>query len=139
MNGYLLDTDICVFFLRGKYGLAEKIDEVGKQNCYISEITIGELLYGAEYSDQTEKHLGEIAFFEKSFQVIPIYNFLKAYAKEKARLRREGNLIAEFDLLIGITAVQRDLTMITRNEKHFKRINGIRIENWIDEKYNKFL
>lgn len=49
-NGYLLDTDICIFFLQGKLGLVKKIEEIGVENCYVSEITIAELLFGAENS-----------------------------------------------------------------------------------------
>ena len=47
MKKYLLDTNICVYFLRGKYSLDRKIRQVGWDNCYISEITVAELKYGA--------------------------------------------------------------------------------------------
>lgn len=46
MNGYLLDTDICIFFLQGKYGLAEKIEAVGIENCFVSEITLRNYFLG---------------------------------------------------------------------------------------------
>ena len=139
MKGYLLDTDTCIFFLRGKYGLKDKVDEVGIQNCYVSEVTIGELFFGAEYSQNIEQHISEVEGLENSFQVLPIYTILRAYAKEKARLRRAGTPIAEFDLLIGITAVQRELVMVTNNVRHFSKIEGIKIENWMEKKYNKFV
>ena len=48
MKKYLLDTNICIFLLRGKYNVNKKIDTVGLDNCYISEITVAELKYGAE-------------------------------------------------------------------------------------------
>lgn len=48
MGQYLLDTNICVFLLRGQYDVDKKIDEVGLENCHISEITMAELKYGAE-------------------------------------------------------------------------------------------
>ena len=47
MKGYLLDTDTCVFFLRGKYNLTDKVEQVGIENCYVSEIIVGELLFGS--------------------------------------------------------------------------------------------
>jgi tRNA(fMet)-specific endonuclease VapC len=56
---------------------------------------------------------------------------LDFFGKEKAKLRREGNLIHDFDLLIGATAVHFDMIMVTNNEKHLSRITGIKIENWI--------
>ena len=52
MKGYLLDTNICVYFLNGKFDLEHKIEEVGIANCFISEVTIAELKYGVEKSKQ---------------------------------------------------------------------------------------
>lgn len=130
MNGYLLDTDICIFFLQGKYGLSEKIGAVGIENCFISEITIAELLFGAENSTNYEKHIAEVSLFEQHFRIIPIYNVLSTYAKEKTRLKRKGSIIAEFDLLIGSTALAHDLIMVTGNGNHLGKIEGIQIEDW---------
>ena len=45
MKGYLLDTNICIFYMKGRYQLDEKIAKVGQNNCYISEITVAELLF----------------------------------------------------------------------------------------------
>ncbi len=139
MNEYLLDTDTCIFLLKDKYKIAEKIDAVGIENCYVSEITIGELLFGAEYSENPEKHREEVVFFEENFKVIPLYTALRFYAKEKARLRKSGQTIAEFDLLIGSTAVVNNLIAVTRNQKHFSRISGIQLEDWTDKAFNEFL
>jgi tRNA(fMet)-specific endonuclease VapC len=55
------------------------------------------------------------------------------YAKEKARLRREGTPIGEFDLIIGCTAITNQMIMTTRNIKHLEKIENIILENWIDE------
>ena len=63
---YLLDTNICVFFLRGKLNLAEIIKEKGRENCYISEITVVELRYGAENSgDPAKSHLSVDSFLNR--------------------------------------------------------------------------
>ncbi|KGE84915.1 type II toxin-antitoxin system VapC family toxin [Phaeodactylibacter xiamenensis] len=131
MAQYLLDTDICVAFLKGKNNLLEKTEKVGFDNCHVSEITIGELTYGAYYSDRIEKHKEEVIKTKKLFQIVPIFECLDFFGKEKAKLRREGNLIHDFDLLIGATAVHFDMIMVTNNEKHLSRISGIKIENWI--------
>ena len=127
------------FFLKNKYNIVEKIDAVGIENCFVSEITIGELLYGAEFSRNYEKHIKEVEFFEENFRIIPLYNALRFYAKEKARQRRNGNLIEDLDLLIGATAVANDLIMVTRNYKHFSRIESIQLENWADKIDNEFI
>ena len=63
MKGYLLDTNICIFYMKGKYQLNEKIKRVGQDNCYISEVTVAELLFGAARSANKEKHLKQIATF----------------------------------------------------------------------------
>lgn len=139
MSKYLLDTDICIFFLKGKFELVQKIDAVGIENCFISEITIAELWFGAERSNNFKKHSKDVLFMEKNFQVLPLSNVLRTYAKEKARLQSIGNIVAEFDLLIGSTAIANNLIMVTRNQKHFKRIRGIQLENWTDKNDNEFL
>lgn len=67
---------------------------------------------------------------EELFTVLPIYDSLDLFAKEKVRLQRQGNLIPDFDLLIGAITISNNLTLVTNNEKHFRRIEGIRLENW---------
>ena len=127
---YLLDTNICIFFLQGKYGVKEKIQEAGRKNCYISKITIAELLYGAAYSN-SEKHRHDVEILLESLTVVPIYDSLPTYATTKAYLRREGQMIEEFDMLIGSSAVHHGYVMVTENVDHFKRIPGIEIECWV--------
>ena len=127
---YLLDTNICIFFLQGKYGVKEKIQEAGRKNCYISEITIAELLYGAAYSN-SEQHRHDVEILLESLTVVPIYDSLPTYATTKAYLRREGQMIEEFDMLIGSSAVHHGYVMVTENVDHFKRIPGIEIECWV--------
>ncbi|MCP3933696.1 MAG: type II toxin-antitoxin system VapC family toxin [Bacteroidetes bacterium] len=138
MNQYLLDTDICIFFLQGKFGIKEKVLEVGIENCYISEITLLELMYGAEKSKRPEKHTSEVFKMEALFEVVPIYNSFPIYAKERVRLQKEGRLIPDFDLLIGATAVAHNLIMVTNNVKHLERIQEIVIENWRTKEHNQF-
>jgi tRNA(fMet)-specific endonuclease VapC len=132
---YLLDTNICVFFLRGKLSLDEIIKEKGKHNCFISEITVFELRYGAENSLDPIKSNLSVDLFVKGLTIIPIYGSITKYAQEKVRLRKIGKpMNDEFDLLIGVTAVENKLTLITDNEKDFKNIDGIKIENWFVRK-----
>ncbi len=132
MEKYLLDTNICIFYLRGKFNLNTKLKSVGFENCCISEITLAELKYGAECSEQISRNMKMVDEFAKEITILPIFSSLNAYAKEKARLRRSGALIDDFDLLIGCSAVANDMILVTDNEKHFDRIRKIRIENWID-------
>lgn len=130
MTKYLLDTNICIFFFKKKYQLGEKVQEVGFQNCFISEITIAELKYGAEYSSNPEKHRKVIEEFQQKIQIIPIFSSLDVYAVEKSKLRKSGKLIDDFDLLIGATAKCHNFVLVTNNIKHFARIENLKIEDW---------
>ena len=131
MKKYLLDTNICIFLFKGKYNLNDQIKKVGFHNCCISEITLAELKYGAECSEQVVENNKMVNDFANEIAILPIYNSLSLYAKEKARLRKAGNLIDDFDLLIGVTSVANNLILVTENEKHLKRISRVKIENWI--------
>ena len=130
---YLLDTSICVFFLRGKLKLDEIIREKGTENCFISEITVFELRYGAENSENPTKSHKAVDLFVNGISIIPIVGSIKRYAKEKVRLRRLGKpMHDEFDLLIGVTAIENRLTLVTDNVTDFENLNNIKIENWFD-------
>ena len=135
MKQYLLDTNVCVFLLRGQYAMDKKLDNVGLENCHISEITEAELKYGAELGRrkglrQRMEHLND---FLASIKILPISDAIDLYASEKARLRLAGTPADdEFDLLIGCTAIVNDMVMVTENLKHFKNYAGIRLENWIE-------
>ena len=132
MSKYLLDTDISVFYLRGKYNINSKLKEIiGYTNCFISEITLAELKYGAELSEKVEENMNSVNEFARQIGILPIFNSLDLYAKEKARLKRNGCLIDDFDLLIGCSSIKNNMILVTNNEKHFERIENIKIENWI--------
>ncbi len=132
---YLLDTNTCVFFLRGKLKLDEIIKEKGIDNFYISEITIVELRFGAENSDNPSKSHKAVDAFLNGLSIIPIFGCIRRYAKEKVRLRKLGKpMNDEFDLLIGVTSVENKLTLVTDNTKHFENISGIKLENWFKRK-----
>ena len=128
---YLIDTNICIHFFRGKFNLYEKFQAVGSENCAISEITLAELIFGAENSTNPKKNYALIEDLSDQFMILPILNAIYVYGKEKARLRSAGTMISDFDLLIGATALEKDLIMVTENVKEFERIQGLKIENWI--------
>jgi tRNA(fMet)-specific endonuclease VapC len=133
MPKYLLDTNICVFYLRGRFGIDKKcIEAGGLENCIISEITLAELKYGAELSGRVQENTQMLNEFAKRIGILPIFNSIDIFAKEKARLKNPGSLIDDFDLLIASSAVANNLILVTDNEKHFNRIEHIVIENWIN-------
>ena len=130
MKKYLLDTNICAYFLNGKFNLEAKIDEVGFENCLVSEISIAELKYGVEKSTYKEKNIKTHETFQTKFGILPIFPALGIYAKEKARLKTKGKILDDFDLLIGATAIFNNLILVTKNVSDFDRLEGIIIEDW---------
>ena len=134
MTNYLLDTNICIFLLRGKYDVDKKIDSVGFENCAISEITVAELKYGATLGKKMNiksrnQNLDE---FLNNIRILPMFNAIDLYAEEKSRLRLNGTPADDdFDLLIGCTSIINNLTLVTDNTDDFKRIKDIKMENWI--------
>jgi tRNA(fMet)-specific endonuclease VapC len=129
---YLLDTNICIYFFRGKYDIKEQIKAAGIENCAISEITLAELVYGAEYISNPKKNHKLITDLIEQIAVISIFDSIQEYGKQKAQLRKQGTLISDFDLLIGSTAIANRLIMVTQNTMEFERIKGIELENWIN-------
>lgn len=129
---YLLDTNICVFLLKDAYGVKGRLDEVGRERCFISDITLAELYFGAAYSGRMEEKMKEVDFIGRYFKVLPVHGALRTFGEVKAHLQREGRLIDDFDLLIGATAVVNGLVMVTDNVRHLGRIPGLRIENWVE-------
>jgi len=128
---YLLDTNICIHFFRGKFNLLYKFQEIKLENCVISEITLAELVFGAENSKNPGENYHLIDKFSEQIVILPIFSAITIYAKEKVRLRRKGRLISDFDMLIGATAIAHNLIMVTENIEEFNRISDIQIENWV--------
>ena len=129
---YLLDTNICVFFIRGKYNLYTIFKEKGIENCSISELTVFELKFGAENSSDPIKSHWVVNEFIKRFSIIPISEIADKYAEIKVKLRKNGTpMHDEFDLMIGVTALQNRMTLVTDNLKDFRYIEGLITENWI--------
>lgn len=129
MVQYLLDTDICVELFHHNELVIKKIEAVGKENCFVSEITIAELFFGAAKSGQ-EKNYRDVQRVQTLFEVIPLRPSLRLYGVNKASLQAKGVTVGEFDLLIGSCAVSNNLVMVTSNLKHFAHIPDIQMEDW---------
>ena len=131
MNVYLFDTDTCVFRLRRMFGIAQRISQVRKRDRFVSEITIAELRFGAERCGQRKEQMFLVDAMYEEFTVLPITPAIRTFAVEKARLWSIGQKIADFDLLIGATAVYYGLILVTNNTKHFERMQSLQLENWM--------
>lgn len=131
MKRYLLDTSIVAFMFRGKYGIGQKLSELGAEQCCVSDVTVAELTYGAYHSDRVQQNLAMIERFCQLVTVVPFASGVDEYGRQKDCLVRKGTMIEDFDLFIGCTAVANGMIMVTDNVKHFSRIEGIQLENWV--------
>lgn len=126
--GYQLDTDVIIYHLRGQKQLNP--NWLNKDTA-ISVITLGELLYGAQKSNQVNKSISIVKSFLDDFnlKVIPLDSkLIESYSHHKAKLEKAGNKLDDFDLLIGITAKENNLILATNNHTHFQRINGLKLD-----------
>ena len=131
MNGYLLDTSICVALFRGNTDVENKLNSVGRKKCHITDVVVAELKFGAYKSSRVAENLQQISDFIEEVKVIPFATTIDTFAQERLRLMKNGNRIDDFDLLIGCAAKSMGLTMVTHNVKHFEHIEGIHIEDWL--------
>ena len=128
---YLLDTNVLIAMLKDKNDVRKQILKVGFENCYVSEISIAELFYGAAKGGR-KKNMEDVNHILRLFEILPIFPSLKMYGQVKAMLEMQGRRIDDFDLLIGATALQNKVTMVTANVKHLERIPNLIVENWMD-------
>ena len=130
---YMLDTNVCIYIIKRKPGhllkrvVKEDIGDVG-----ISAITLSELEYGVEKSSQKERNKLALAEFIAPFTVLPYDDRVApTYGKIRVFLEREGILIGPLDMLIGAHALSIPIILVTNNDKEFKRIPGLKVENWL--------
>jgi tRNA(fMet)-specific endonuclease VapC len=116
--------------MKGMFNLKEKMQKVDLDDLFISEITVAELKFGVENSQRKEHNRNALNTFLIGVQIVPIFHSLDFYASEKARLRKLGHPVDDFDLLIGATAVMQRLVMVTNNSSHYQRIDGIKLVDW---------
>lgn len=124
---YLLDTNIIVDHLRGKTPIPKVLFS---SDVAISVITFGELLYGAHKSQNTKHALAMVYQLIKTLRlsIVPISTeAIVAFAQIKAVLERKGERLEDFDILIAATAIAYSMTLVTRNTKHFSRVDKLRL------------
>jgi tRNA(fMet)-specific endonuclease VapC len=128
---YLLDTDTCIYWLKNRQSVTDKVREVGWNQITICVITAAELYYGAYNSSRVSENLARAEFFIQQLPVLPLSNnALKCFGQLKAELRRIGQPVADFDLLIASVALSENLILVTNNTRHYERIVGLQLENW---------
>jgi len=128
---FLIDTDILIYSLKGDPMVMEHLDRTSINPKAISVISYGELLYGAHKSGHPTENLARIRRLGEVLPVIDISPaIMEAFSSLKAQLESDGQRLDDFDLVIAATAITIGYRLVTNNEKHFSRIEGLEIENW---------
>ena len=125
---YLIDTDWVIDHLGGVKSITRKLEELTPEGVGISIISLAELYEGIYCSKNPTKDEKVLEKFLKNINILNINEAIsKIFAKERCRLRKIGQLIDNFDLLIASTAIYYNLTVLTNNRKHFERIAGLKL------------
>ncbi|HEY4789038.1 MAG TPA: type II toxin-antitoxin system VapC family toxin [Bacteroidales bacterium] len=131
---YLLDTNICIYIIKKRpINVFEKFKSLSIGSIGISSITLAELQYGIMKSSYPDRNREALDKFITPLEIVDFdYNATVEYGKIRADLERNGIPIGPLDMLIAAHARSRDLVLVTNNEKEFKRISGLKVENWIN-------
>jgi len=129
---YLLDTNICIYIRNRKpESVQRRFRTLKPGEAVLSVITFGELLYGAEKSAQRATAL---ELLRQLKEVLPVTGLPEsaaaAYGTIRSGLERKGQTIGNNDLWIAAHAVAAGLTLVTNNEREFRRVRGLKVENW---------
>jgi tRNA(fMet)-specific endonuclease VapC len=128
----LLDTNICIYALEQHPLVLERLLAQARADVSVSVITEGELRTGAAKSTAPNKTLGRVENFLRPLNILEFTSTDAAtYAVVRARLERAATLIGPLDTLIAAQAVTRKLVLVSNNEREFRRVAGLRVENWV--------
>jgi len=131
---YFFDTNMCIFIIKNKFqNVMDKLKKNRKRGLYLSSITLAELEFGIENADPAYNIKNRMALmnFLTLFEVKCFDEYAaKEYGKIKKELKDKKYLIGPFDMLIGAHAKSLNMILVTNNTEEFKRINGLKIEDW---------
>jgi tRNA(fMet)-specific endonuclease VapC len=134
---YLLDTDILSNLMKRApaSALVARLARVPPEDQLTSSATLGELMYGAHRSSRTAALLERIE--ETLLPELPVLPFdaaaARRYGEIRAELERRGTPIGDADTRVAAIALSRGLKVVTGNERHFRQVPGLEIENWLKE------
>ncbi len=123
---YLIDSDRVAEFLKGIPTTIALISSLPQDELAISLITYGEIYEGIYFGRDPKKHEQALLSFLRGVEVLPLNkSIMKRFARIRGNLRGIGQLIGHMDVLIAATAITHNLTLVTGNIKHFRRIPGL--------------
>jgi tRNA(fMet)-specific endonuclease VapC len=132
MLRYMLDTNICIYVIKNRPAqLRDRFNSSADQLC-ISVITLAELIYGAEKSARPRENHAVVEQFCARLDILPFADRAAThYGQLWAELEQAGKPIGLHDMMIAGHARSEGLTVVTNNAREFRRIPGLRLENWI--------
>jgi tRNA(fMet)-specific endonuclease VapC len=130
---YLLDTNICIYIRQNRPPeVFARFRRLKAGDAVLSVITYGELNYGAQKSQQKDRAIERLAELIQLLPVAPLpEESARAYGEVRASLETQGQMIGNNDLWIAAHAKAAGLTLVTNNEREFKRIPGLKLQNWV--------
>jgi len=127
---YLIDTDWVIHYLNGRDDIVRRLHELQREGLGVSVISLAELYEGIYYSTDPEGNEQDLHDFLRGVSTFGIdEEICKIFGRERGRLRKAGQLIGDFDLLIAATGLHYGLTVLTNNRQHFERVEGLQIES----------
>jgi tRNA(fMet)-specific endonuclease VapC len=128
---YLLDSDICIFAMKRRSPKLLRLLDQRAPTSAISVVAYGELEFGAAMSARRDEAAAHLAALLETLQVMPLpLHAATRYAAIRAELQRIGQPIGSNDLWIAAHALAENVTLVTNNEREFRRVPGLRVENW---------
>jgi tRNA(fMet)-specific endonuclease VapC len=129
---YMLDTNMCIYLRQNRPPeVTARFRQMRHGDAVLSVITYGELLYGAERSQQRTRALESLARLVSLLPILPLLEgAASSYGEIRAALERRGEMIGGNDLWIAAHAKSAGLTLVTNNEREFKRVPGLKLQNW---------
>ena len=132
MLRYLLDTNLCIAVLRDRPQILKERFNLEADGLCISTIVLAELLHGAAKSARPQHHRSEVERFAGRMEVLAFDASAAGHAADiRAELERRGQMIGAYDLLIAGHARSRGLVLVTGNLGEFRRVEGLRSEDWL--------
>jgi tRNA(fMet)-specific endonuclease VapC len=132
---FLLDTNICIYIRRQRpMAVLARFERLKPGEAVLSVITYGELIYGAEKSVSRDEAMKQLTELASLMPVVPLP--LQAgdfYGTIRAAFEAKGETIGNNDLWIAAHARAADLTLVTNNEREFRRVQGLKIQNWVNQ------
>jgi tRNA(fMet)-specific endonuclease VapC len=128
---FLLDTNICIYALKRRADVLERLLAESRSEVVLSVITEAELRAGVAKSVSPTRALRSLENFLEPFTILDFGSAdAIAYSHVRAKLERAGTPIGPLDTFIAAHAVARGLTLVTNNEREFRRVGGLKLENW---------